>query len=59
MGTEAEDILASFGLSEEDSKVYETVKTKFEAHLVKKRNVVFERAKFNLHKQEEGEAIDT
>ena len=29
------------------------------AHFVKKRNVVFERAKFNLRKQEEGEAIDS
>ena len=35
------------------------IKAKFEAHFVKKRNVVFERAKFNLRKQEEGEAIDT
>ena len=45
-------ILASFGLSEEDSRVYQIVKTKFEAHFVKKRNVVFERAKFNIRKRE-------
>ena len=60
MGTEVEDILASFGVSEEDSKVYETVKARFEAHFVKKRNdVAFERAKSNLCKQKEGEAIDS
>ena len=52
MGSEAEDILAYCRLCAEDSKVCETVKTKFEAHFVKKR---FE---FNLRKQE-GEAIDS
>lgn len=37
MGPEADDIMASFGLSEEDSKKFETVKAKFEAHFVKKK----------------------
>jgi len=32
MGDEADDILCSMGLSEEDKKNYDTVKTKFEAH---------------------------
>ena len=59
MGEEADDIMSSFGLSDEDSKKFETVKTKFEAHFVKKRNVVYERAKFNLRKQEEGELVDS
>ena len=31
---------------------------KFERHFVKKRNVIFERAKFNQRKQEEGESVD-
>ena len=31
------------------------MKASFEAHFIKKRNVVFESAKFNLRKQEEGE----
>ena len=59
MGPEADDILASFNLSADDSKIFDTVKAKFESRFIKKRNVVFERAKFNLRKQEESEAVDT
>ena len=58
MGQEADDIFSSFGLSEDDGKRYDLVKEKFESHFIKKRNPVFERAKFNLCKQEEGEAVD-
>ena len=47
MGSEADDIMGSFSLSDEDSKKFGTIKAKFEAHFIKKRNVVFERAKFN------------
>ena len=53
MGDEADDILRSFGLSEEDSKKYDTVVAKFESHFVKRRNIIFERAKFNMRKQDE------
>ena len=59
MGSEADDIMGSFSLSDEDSKKFGTVKAKFEAHFIKKRNVVFERAKFNTREQEEGEAVDS
>ena len=52
MGDAADDILHSFKLTEADSKVYETVKEKFESHFVKRRNVIFERVKFNNRKQE-------
>ena len=31
---------------------------KFERHFIKKRNVIFERARFNQRKQEEGESVD-
>ncbi len=58
MGDKADDILGSFNLSEEDAKKYETVKTKFEQHFVKRRNTIFERAKFNRRKQEDGESVD-
>ena len=58
MGDAADDILRSFKLTEADSKVYETVKEKFESHFVKRRNVIFERAKFNNRKQEQGEPVD-
>ena len=59
MGDQADDILTSFGLSEDDRKTYKTVKDKFENHFVKKRNITFERAKFNQRKQEEVESVDT
>ena len=58
MGDDADDILRSFRLSVADSKNYDTVKVKFEAHFVKKRNVIYERAKFNLRRQEDGESVD-
>ena len=47
MGDEADDILQSFGLSEEGSKKYDTVVAKLESHFV---NGIFERAKFNKEK---------
>ena len=59
MGDEADDILSSFGLTNEDSKKYTTVKERFEGHFIKKRNVIFERAKFNQRVQKDGEAVDT
>ena len=58
MGDEADDILQSFSLSEDEQKVYDTVKTRFERHFVKRRNIIFERAKFNSRKQEQGETVD-
>ena len=58
MGDEANDILRSFKLSSDELKKYDTVQAKFDQHFVKKRNVIFERAKFNMRKQEEGEPVD-
>ena len=57
MGDEADDILSSFRLSEEHSKTFEVVKARFESFFVKKRNVIYERARFNLRRQEEGESV--
>lgn len=59
MGNEAEDIFHSFGLGEEDAKKYDTVNGKFQEHFVSRRNVIFERAKFNQRKQPEGESADS
>lgn len=58
VGDEADDILRSFTLSSEDSKKYATVKGKFDSHFVKRRNVIFERAKFNMRRQQDGEPVD-
>ena len=59
MGDQADDILRWFTLSEEDRKNYAIVKAKFDCHFVQRRNVIFERAKFNRRKQEEGESVET
>ena len=59
MGQESEDIIASFGLSEENSKKWDIVKDRFKQHFVPKKNVIFERAKFNQRLQMEGENVDS
>ncbi len=59
MGDQADDILRSFGLLEEGAKNYKPVVDKFEAHFVKKRNVIYEWARFNMQRHEEGEPVDT
>ena len=41
-----------------DSKKYSVVEGKFESHFVPRRNVIFERAKFNQRRQEDGETVD-
>ena len=45
MGDQGDDILSSFGLTEEDKNKYDVVKEKFQGYFVKKHNVIFERAK--------------
>ena len=52
MGDEADDILSLFQLSPEDKVKYDVVKEKFDGYFVKRRNVIFERAKFNQRRQE-------
>jgi hypothetical protein len=52
MGPEADDIFASSELNDEK------VKDKFDNHLIVRRNVIFERAKFNKRKQEDSENVD-
>ncbi|KAJ8872719.1 hypothetical protein PR048_026333 [Dryococelus australis] len=55
----AEDIMNSFNLSDEESTSYEVVVKRFEAHFIPKRNVIYERAKFNLRSQLADESVDT
>ena len=59
MGEEADDIMVSFGLTADDARQYELVKNRFESHFIVKRNIIFERAKFNLRSQQEGESVET
>jgi hypothetical protein len=58
-GDKAEEIFSSIPMSEDASKDYATVVRKLETYFVKKRNVIFERAKFNQRPHEEGECVDT
>ena len=55
MDDQADDILVFFELTAEQEKVYEQVKEKFENYFIVKRNIIFERAKFNSRKQQVGE----
>ncbi|XP_036435971.1 uncharacterized protein LOC118814457 isoform X2 [Colossoma macropomum] len=52
MGEEAEDILTSLHLSPAEASEFCTVKNKLDAHFITRRNVIFERAKFNQRQQE-------
>ena len=58
MGDQADDIFLSFGLSEDEAKDYNVVRKKFEEYFVVKKNVIFERAKFNSRVQRDGESVD-
>lgn len=58
MGDAADDIYQSFRLSEEEARNYKVVKKKFDDCFMKKKNVIYERAKFNMKRQEEGEPVD-
>ena len=53
MGDEAEDILDSFRLSDDERKSYAAVRGKFESYLMKKRNTDFDRISFFQGRQEE------
>ena len=59
MGDQADDILRSIALTEEERKTYDIVRDKLERHFVQRRNVIFERAKFNQRRQEDGEPVDS
>lgn len=59
MGEEAEDIVVSLHLSPEEACEYNTVIDRLDAHLIARRNVIFERAKFNQRHQELGESADS
>ena len=58
MGEEADDIKVSFGLTADDATQYELVNNSFKSHFIVKRNIIFERAKFNLRSQQEGESVE-
>ena len=59
MGEEAEDILTSLRLTDREMTAYGTVRERLNAHFISRRNVIFERAKFNMRQQEAGETVDS
>ncbi|CAC5360944.1 unnamed protein product [Mytilus coruscus] len=59
MGPEADDIFASFDLSEENKKKYAKVIEQFDKYFIVRRNVIFERAKFNKRKQDDDEGVES
>lgn len=59
MGEKSDDILNTLALTEQQQKVYETVKAAFENHFIGKHNVIYERAKFNSRCQQLGEPAES
>ena len=51
MGDEADDIFKSFTFAKGEEGKYGKVKDKLDQHFIIKRNVILERAKFNMRKQ--------
>ena len=58
MGPEAEKIFSTFGLTDEEAKVFATVLGKFDEYFTPKRNVIHERAQFHKRGQKETETIE-
>ena len=58
LGEDAEDVLSSTNISTEDRKKYDCVVTAFQDFFKVRKNVIFERARFNLRIQEEGESVE-
>ena len=58
MGENADNVLTSTDISEENRKRYNSVIAKFDAFFKVRRNVIFERAKFNRRNQLPGELVE-
>ena len=58
IGEEAEGVLTSTNTTDEERKVYETVLDKFDSFFKVRRNVIFERARFNRRNQHEDETAE-
>ena len=59
MGEVAAAVLASTNITAEERKDYLKVVEKFDAFFRVRRNVIFERARFNRRYEREGEPVDT
>ena len=58
LGEEADDVLTSTNISAESRKKYDDVLAKFYTHFKVRKNIIFERARFNRRVQEEEESVE-
>ena len=58
MGEEADDILTSTNITQEHRKIYDRVVAKFDAFFQVRKNVIFERARFNRRSQNNDESVE-
>ena len=58
LGEQAEAVLTSTNTSAEDRKLYDTVITKLDGFFKVRKNVIFERARFNRRNQQQGESAE-
>ncbi len=59
LGDEAEDVLTSTNITADDRKRYTAVVDKLDEFFRVRKNVIYERAKFNRRDQKEGESVET
>ena len=57
-GADAEDILLTTNITADNRKKYQKVLEKFDEFFAVRRNVIFERARFNKHTQQKGETAE-
>lgn len=58
MGCEAEDVLIPMRLTDEESRDYQKLTAAFDRYFIPCKNVIFERARFNLRSQLEHEPVE-
>ena len=58
LGEDAEGVLVSTNIGDDDRKRYKEVMSKFDEYFKVRRNIIYERAKFNTREQREGETAD-
>ncbi len=58
MGEEGDDVLTSTNISAANRKKFDTVLNKFDSFFDVRKNVIYERAKFNQRNQAEGESAE-
>lgn len=59
MGDEADDVLRGLKLTSVQRQQYDAVKTAFDSYFVPRKNVIYERAKFNKRVQQQTEPVDS